>query len=168
MKKFLNKKIVERAFEIGILIKSIFGFFEVLAGIVFAFSGKLIVNNIITALTQQEISEDPKDLIAGFLVRISNSFSSGTNFFAVFYLIFHGLINIFLAIALLKNKIWAYPWALAGFGLFIVYQVLRYFDTHSSLLLFLTVFDIFIVIIVMLEYSSKKKKRRLAQAKPSI
>jgi len=163
MKKFLSKKFVDKAFEIGILIKSIFGFFEVLVGIAFAISGKLIVNNVVIALTQQEVSEDPKDLIANYLIRISNNFSTGTNLFAISYLIFHGLTNIILAVALVKNKIWAYHWALTGFSLFIIYQVFRYFDTHSSLLLFLTLFDILVVIVIMLEYNSKKKKRKLAQ-----
>ena len=168
MKKFLNKKLVDKAFEIGILVKAIFGFFEVLVGIVFAISGKLIVNNLIIALTQQEVSEDPKDLIANYLIHISRNFSVGTNVFAVSYLIFHGLTNIILAVALVKNKIWAYHWALTGFSLFIIYQVFRYFDTHSSLLLFLTLFDIFVVIIIILEYNSKKKKRKLSQLPASI
>ena len=143
------------------MIKSIFGFFEILAGIVFAISGRLIVNNLIIALTQQEISEDPNDFFANFLVKAANSFSAGSHIFAVVYLIFHGLINIFLAVALLKNKIWAYPWAMTGFSIFIIYQIFRYFHTHSLLLLFLTIFDIFIVLIIFLEYNSKKRIKRM-------
>ena len=57
----INKKILDRIFELGILIKSLFGFFEILAGIIFAISGKLIVNNIIIAFAQQEIADDKND-----------------------------------------------------------------------------------------------------------
>ena len=156
MKNIFDKEIVNKIFDIGILVKAFFGFFEILAGIVFATSGRLVVNNIILALTQQEISEDPKDFFTNYLIKTSNSFASGVNVFAVVYLVFHGLINIFLAIALAKNKIWAYPWAMGGFTLFIIYQVYRYSDTHSPLLLLLTLFDIFIVLVILLEYRDKR------------
>jgi uncharacterized membrane protein len=158
MKNILSKKIIDRTFEVGILIKSFFGVFEILAGIVFAISGRLAINNLIIALTQQEISDDPNDFIANYLIKTANNFSTGTHIFAIVYLIFHGIINIFLAIALLKNKIWAYPWAITGFSIFIIYQVFRYFHTHSLLLLFLTLFDIFIVSVILLEYNNKRKR----------
>ena len=159
MKKFFSIKLVDKIFDIGILTKFFFGFFEVLAGIVFAVSGRLIVNNIIVALTQQEISEDPGDSIANYLVKLANSFNPGTHIFAVIYLIFHGSVNIFLATSLAKNKIWAFPWAIAGFGLFIFYQTYRYYHTHSLLLLLLTLFDIFVVLIILIEYGRKFKKK---------
>ena len=154
-------KLIDKIFEIGILVKALFGFFEVLGGIVFAVSGKLIINNIIIALTQQEIAEDPNDIITNYLIRAVNDFSTGSYLFAVIYLIFHGIVNLCLAIALLKNKIWVYPWAMAGFGLFIIYQVYRYLHTYSFLLLLLTLFDIAIVIIIWLEYIRKSKKVKI-------
>jgi len=156
MKGFF-RKIVDKTFEVGILAKSIFGIFEVLAGIVLAISGKLIVNNLIIALTQKEIADDPSDLFSSFLIKMGNNYLLSGNIFAVFYLIFHGVINICLAIALLKNKIWAYPWAMGGFGIFIIYQLYRFLFTHSVLLMLLTLFDLFIVSIILLEYNSKRK-----------
>jgi len=59
---------------------------------------------------------------------------------------------------LLKNKIWAYPLAMAGFGSFTIYQVFRYFHNHSILLLFLILFDILMIAVILLEYKTKKKK----------
>ena len=159
MKNIFSKKLIDRTFELGILIKSFFGFFEVLAGIVLAISGRLVVSNIIIALTQQEISEDPKDFVANYLIKTANNFSASAHLFAVAYFIFHGSVNIFLAVALLKNKIWAYPWAISGFGLFIIYQIFRYLHTHSLLLLLMTIFDTFIVFLVFLEYNKRKTKR---------
>lgn len=158
VKKIFSKKIIDRIFELAILLKGIFGFFEILAGIVLAVSGKLVASNVIVALTQQEILEDPKDFIANYMIKVVNSFPVGGYIFPAVYLICHGVVNIFLAIALAKNKIWAYPWAISGFSLFIIYQVFRYFHTHSSLLLFLTLFDIFIVAAILWEYNSKKKR----------
>ena len=156
--KISFKKLIDKAFEIGILIKSLFGIFEILAGAVFAISGKLIINNIIIAFTEQEIINDPGDVISNYLVSALHSFSAGSYLFTVIYLIFHGIINLFLGISLLKNKIWAYPWAVAGFGAFIIYQTYRYFHTYSPMLLILTIFDIFVVLIILLEYKRKNIK----------
>ena len=74
MKKLI-KKIIDKAFELGVLAKFIIGFFEFIAGVIFAISGKLIVDNIIIALAQQEIAEDPKDLIGNFIIKETKNFS---------------------------------------------------------------------------------------------
>lgn len=153
------RKIIDKAFEIGILIKSFFGIFEILAGIVFAVSGKLIINNIILAFAEQEIAGDSDDFFTNFIINAVHNFSAGNYLFAVIYLIFHGAVNLFLAIALLKNKLWVFPFAMAGFSFFIVYQIYRYFHTYSAMLLILTVFDIFIVLIIWLEYRRKLAKQ---------
>lgn len=158
MRNALVGKFIDKAFEIGILIKSFFGIFEILAGIVFAVSRELIINNVILAFAQQEIADDPSDAVANYLIRAVNDFSAGSYLFAVIYLISHGAVNVFLAIALFKNKTWAYGWAIAGFGTFIIYQLYRYFHTYSLVLLSLTVFDIFIVLIIFLEYKRKRKR----------
>ncbi len=150
------RKAIDRTFEISVLLKAFFGFFEILGGILFAVSDRFIMNNFIISIAQQEIAQDPNDLIANFLIKSANNLANGTQVFAVVYLIFHGVVNIFLAISLLKNKIWAYPWAMALFSFFVIYQVYRYFHTYSFELLFLMLFDVFIVFIIWLEYKRKK------------
>jgi len=157
--KRIFSKFIDEGFEIGVLLKFIHGFFEILTGIFLATPGRLITDNVIFYLTQSEIAEDPNDLVANYLINIGNSVSSGINFFAVFYLLFHGIINAGLAIALFKNKIWAYPWAITTFGIFIIYQIYRYFYTHSFLLLVLTILDMAIVVFVALEYKKRLKKK---------
>lgn len=154
------RKITKKAFDIAILIKAFFGIFEILAGIVVAVSGRLVVSNLIIEFAQQEIAEDPKDFLANYLIATLNDFSAGMYVFAVVYLIFHGIVNIFLAIGLAKNKIWSYPWAITGFGVFIIYQLYKYLHTGSSLLLVLTLLDILIVSVIFLEYRNKKIKKK--------
>jgi uncharacterized membrane protein len=155
--KKIFSKLIHESFEIGILLKFFHGLFEVLVGIFLATPGRLVTDNLIIALTQQEISEDPDDLIANYLIKIGKSISPGINLFAVFYLIFHGIVNLLVATALLKNKIWAYPLAMVIFGLFVIYQIYRYFHTHSLMMLVLTLFDVFIVTVIFLEYKKKRK-----------
>jgi uncharacterized membrane protein len=152
------RKLIHELFDLGILIKAFFGFFEILGGVLLAVSGQLVINNFIINLAQQEIADDPNDLIANFLINSANNFYYNAHLFAIIYLVLHGAINIFLAVALFKNKIWAYSWAIAGFSVFIIYQVYRYFHTHSFTFLLLTLFDVFIVFIIWLEYNRKKIK----------
>jgi len=159
VKKTIIKKLVDKAFDLVILIKSLFGIFEVLAGVAFAISGQAIMNKFIIILAQQEISDDQEYFIVTHLTKIVSGLSVGTHIFAITYLIFHGLVNIFLAIALLKNKLWVYPWAAAGFSAFIIYQASKYLHTHSMPLLLLTIFDIFVVAIILVEYWNKKKSK---------
>jgi uncharacterized membrane protein len=152
-------KLIDKIFEIGVLIKSLFGFFEILVGMVFAVSGKMITDNFLVNIAQQEIADDPNDIFANYIIKTVNDFSAGTYLFTVVYLIFHGLVNLILAMALLKNKIWIYPWSMAAFGSFIVYQIYRYFHTHSFALLFLIAFDVLFVALIFLEYNKARKKK---------
>jgi len=157
---FKQARLIDKIFEIGVLIKALFGFFEIFGGILFSISGQKIVDSFILKLAQQEIAEDPSDLIANYIIKLTNDFSLGTQIFASFYLISHGIVNIFLAVFLLKGRLWAYPTAIGFFSAFILYQVYRFFHTYSLLLLLLIVFDIFVVSVIWLEY--KKRRKRLS------
>ena len=158
MKSILKQgKLIDRIFEIGVLIKALFGFFELSGGILFAISGQKIMDSFVIKLAEQEILEDPNDFVANYIIRLTNDFSLGTQVFASFYLISHGIVNIFLAVFLLKGKLWAFPTAIGLFSIFIFYQVYRFFHTYSLLLLLLIVFDIFVISIIWLEYKRRKK-----------
>ena len=81
-------KLLDRLFEVGVLIKAFFGFFEILGGIFLAISGGKIINNFIIFITQQEIIDDPNDVIANYLIRLTTEFSLGTEIFVISYFLF--------------------------------------------------------------------------------
>jgi uncharacterized membrane protein len=151
-------KLFDRIFEIGVLIKALFGFLEALGGILIAVSGHKVIDNLVVFITRQEILEDPNDFFANYLMKLSNDFSLGTQIFASFYLIFHGAVNIFLVVFLLRGKLWAYPWAIILFSVFLIYQIYKYINSFSLLLLFLIIFDIVVVLFISLEYVRHKKR----------
>jgi uncharacterized membrane protein len=151
-------KLLDRIFEIGVLIKALFGFFEICGGILISFGGHKVIDNLVVFITRQEIMEDPNDLVANYLIKLSSSFSGGIQFFAIFYLLFHGVVNILLAVALLRNKLWAYPAALVLFGAFLVYQIYRCIYGFSFVLLFLIIFDLVFILFILLEYFRHKKR----------
>ncbi|HLZ94139.1 MAG TPA: DUF2127 domain-containing protein, partial [Candidatus Dormibacteraeota bacterium] len=74
----------------------------------------------------------------------------------------HGLVKIVLVAALLKNKIWAYPWMIAFLIAFILYQLYRMTFAPSIGLAGLTVFDAIVTWLTIREY---QKQRTLRSAK---
>ena len=149
-------KVAHRWFEVGILLKGVNGLLEVGGGVFLFFVRPETVRHIITAVTFQELSEDPNDIVANYLMNIARNFSIHTKVFGTIYLLSHGLIKIFLVVSLWKRKLWAYPSAMIVFSLFIMYQMYRYTVSHSAELIILTILDITIIILTWLEFKRLK------------
>ncbi|MDQ6786037.1 MAG: DUF2127 domain-containing protein [Acidobacteriota bacterium] len=148
----IKQKNIHRLFDLSIIIKGVDGLLEVVGGFVFLFISPQSLNGIVAFLIAHELSEDPKDWFASYLSQTAHHLSLNTKLFAAIYLIFHGIIKIFLVAGLLRKKFWAYPTAIVFLSLFIFYQTYRFINTHSIELLLLTLFDIFIVWLVWQEY----------------
>jgi uncharacterized membrane protein len=117
----VESNIIHRSFEIGILTKGIDGVLEVIGGTLLVFLSPGRLNRLVHLLTQHELSEDPRDMISNYLIRMGSNFSISTQHFGVFYLMSHGLVKIILVILLWKRKLWAYPLAVAFLILFIIW-----------------------------------------------
>ena len=146
-----GKDVVHISFELGLIIKGIDGLLEIFGGFLLLYLNPNRMGRLVTLLTQHELSEDPKDLVANALIRFSHSFSISTQAFGVFYLISHGVIKSVLILLLWRKKLWAYPLTIASLVLFIAYQIYRYSVHASMLLLLLTVFDIVMIILTFIE-----------------
>ena len=70
-----------------------------------------------------------------------------------------GLVKMGLVAGLLREKLWAYPVALAVLGLFFCYQMYRLAHTHSSGLGFFSLLDLIILVLIWREYKSLKCDR---------
>ena len=156
MDKF-KKKTFHELFLIVIILKGLHGILELIGGLAFIFIKSSFIVKIINTIFKHELIQDPKDLIANFLIQTSQHISPNTMSFATIYLLTYGIINIGLFFGLLHKKIWTYT--LAGFVLIllIIYQIFRIFNTHSLILIFLTILDILIIILLRFEYQKVKK-----------
>ena len=152
----IKNDVFHKSFKIGLLLKGIDSILEITGGILLIYLNKYRMNRIIALLTQHELSEDPKDIIANYMIRIGSRFSISSQHFGVFYLMSHGLIKFVLVILLWQKKIWAYLLTIISLILFVFYQVYRYTITHSSWLIALTVFDIIMIILTIIEYKRVK------------
>lgn len=158
MKKdvYKQKDIVHVSFEIGLLLKCIHSLMEIIGGVFMLFLSPNRLDWLTRLLTQHELSEDPKDRVANFLLTLSSSFSISTQHFAVFYLTSHGIIKCILILLLWRRKLWAYPLTIVSLILFIAYQVYRYTLTQSVFLILLTIFDAVMIALTYLEYKRIK------------
>lgn len=120
------------------------------------FIGPATLNRWAVVLTQHELAEEPVDFIASYALHASQHISAHGVFFAVAYLAIHGLPKVILAIALLRNKLWAYPLSLLVLGVFIIYQIYALVYSHSVGLMLLTLFDFFVVWLVWQEYRKQR------------
>ncbi|TLY59415.1 MAG: DUF2127 domain-containing protein, partial [Gammaproteobacteria bacterium] len=109
MNSLRRQQLRERLFRISVLLKGLNGTLEILGGVaLFAVSPAFILRTV-ALLTQDEIAEDPRDLVANSLRRAASHLSPASEHFAAIYLLSHGVIKIGLVGALLKHEIWAYP-----------------------------------------------------------
>ena len=150
---------LDRTFRVSLILKGLDGVLEMLGGLLLLVVSPAMINQIVVYFTQGELSEDPKDHIANYLLTQAHHLSATTALFGALYLLSHGLLKVVLVTAVLKDKLWAYPWTMAFLVAFIVYQSYRLTIHFSVGLLLLTVFDIFVVALTWIEYGRHRAAR---------
>jgi uncharacterized membrane protein len=153
---FKSKDLLDRTFEIGIVLKGLDGLLELVGGALLLVVSPGAINRIVIALTQHELSEDPQDFVATHLLRVSHGLTGSAVGFAAAYLLLHGIVKVVLVLALLRNKIWAYPWMIVFLVAFIGYQLYRIVLDPTFGLIALTVFDAIIVWLTWREYQKQR------------
>ena len=165
IKKLFDEKNVHLAFEISLTLKGAFAVAEVAASIFAYFVAKEFLLDVVHAITRTELTEDPRDFVANYLLHVAESLSVGSQHFTAFYLLSHGVIKLMLIIGLWQKKLGYYPAAIAVFGLFILYQAYRFSYTHSLLLMLITVLDAVVIGLTWVEYQHLRRILPNAQGK---
>jgi uncharacterized membrane protein len=160
---FKAKDLLDRTFEVGIILKGLDGVVELVGGVLLLAVSPATIDRMLRGLTRRELSGDPHDLIASDLLRISHSLTSSAVRFAAVYLLLHGIVKVVLVAALLRNKMWAYPWMIAVLLAFVGYQLYRIAVQPALWLVLLTIFDAFVAWLTWREYR-KQRAARIAAA----
>jgi uncharacterized membrane protein len=142
----------DRIFEIGIIAKGLDGVLELVGGLLLLLVTPDKIHRLVAAVTQGELSEDPHDLVARYLLHTSAGLTGPAITFGALYLLLHGVVKVVLVVALLRNKLWAYPWMIAVLLTFIGYQLYRIVLAPSPGLIALTVFDAVITALTWREW----------------
>ena len=148
----MNEARVHQIFAVSVLLKGAHSLIECIGGILLATIGTGTLHQLVNRLTQDELVEDPHDLIATHLLQFAQSFSVSTQHFYAFYLLSHGLVKLLLVVGLLRSQLWAYPASLVALLMFILYQAYRYSYTGSIGLIILTIFDLAVMVLIWHEY----------------
>ena len=144
--------LLDRTFRVSLILKGLDGVLELIGGILLLLVTPKQIGDLARFLTQHELAQDPNDVVANSVLHMTSGLSVSASLFGAVYLLLHGLVKIVLVWAVLKNKLWAYPWMIAFLLAFIGYQTYRIFVAFSWGMVLLTAFDIFIVWITAREY----------------
>ena len=148
---------LDETFYVSLILKAIDSVMEVAGGLLLLFISPSSVNRWAHDLTQNELSQDPHDFIATHILKVSRDFAHGGRYYAAAYLLSHGVVKLFVIVALFKQKLWAYPALIVVLGAFVIYQVYRIILVKFSIgLLLLTLFDIFIIWLTWREYQKHR------------
>ena len=159
---------VDRVFEIGIIGKGLNGCLELIGGLLLLFATPDRIHHLAATITQGELSEDPHDLIATHLLHTANGITGPAVLFGAVYLLAHGLVKVTLVVALLLNKLWAYPWMIAVLTVFIGYQLYRIALAPTVGLIALTLFDLAIVALTWREYGVQRRRHSGGSGPPTM
>lgn len=153
-----------RLFRVGILLKGLDGAIEFVGGIALFILSPGRVVDLIHRITDHEISRNHNDFVIRHLSQLAAHVSLSGERFAAAYLFAHGVIKVIVVLALLRNKLWAYPLAIAVFGGFVIYELYRFTLTHSVGLIVLSAFDLAVTFLIWSEYRSVSAGRANPQA----
>lgn len=156
----------DKLFAIGILLKGLDGVLELAAGTLLLFVAPERIHAFAVILTQPELAEDPHSWVATHILNGTSALSHGTVLFAAIYLLLHGVVKVVLVVALLMNRLWAYPWMIVVLALFTAYQIYQILTSPSIGLLVLTVLDVLVIILTVHEYGRQREHRRRREVMP--
>ena len=150
---------LDKVFWAGVVLKGLNGVAELFGGVLLLLVSPSQIHLFAVAVTREELGEDPNDRIANEILQLTNHLSGSQTLFGAVYLLLHGIVKVVLVVALLRDKLWAYPWMIAFLAAFIGYQLVEIARTGSLPLVGLTVFDTVLCWLTWLEY---RKHRRHA------
>jgi uncharacterized membrane protein len=155
---------LDRTFKISVALKGLDGVLEIVGGVALLFVAPATLQAWAQSLTAHELAQDPHDFIARHLLHSASQLSRGTTLFAAFYLLSHGIVKVVLVVAVLRGRLWAYPWIIALLAVFIVYQLYRLTYRLTLGLTLLTLFDAFVMVLTILEYRRRRAAAQTVEA----
>ncbi|GAA2097234.1 DUF2127 domain-containing protein [Microlunatus panaciterrae] len=143
----------------GIILKGLNGLAETIGGLLLLFVTPDRLHRLVVLMTQAELSEDPHDFVARHILQTADGITGNGLVFGSIYLLAHGIVKIVLVVALLQNRLWAYPWMIGVLIIFIGYQAYRIVLAPGPAMIILTVFDLAIVALTWREYRKQREHR---------
>lgn len=142
----------------SILLKGAISLLEVLAGGFLLF---VPVSVPVQFLTRMIGNMSPQIVQSGLIAHLLHGLQAlggVSGLFIAIYLLSRGLIKVILIVALLKNRLWAYPSSLVVLGVFVLYQCYQLVTGLSGFIVALTIFDLVVMWSIWMEYGMLKSR----------
>ena len=150
---------LDKLFTSSLLLKGILGLTEFILGLLLLVFPPESLYNFLATVTQRQLLNSQRDSFINFLLGITYQFDGTNRMFFVTYLWIQAFIKLVSVIGLLKNKLWAYPFSLVIIGILVIYQLYVISNEGSIGMIFLTIFDLFILVMIWRAY----KRARIEQ-----
>lgn len=161
MKRLLTKDIWHDLFEAGVALKGVNSVWETLGGLFLLTRLHSWLAYIFVFFSRHQLLGERDDFIFSIISsQIHRLDVVSVRTFVGIYLLFHGIMNAFLAYNLYRNRLWAYPVMIAFISIFLVYQIYRLAHLFSLTLLVVTFFDIVFIVLTWHEYKAQKAKHQ--------
>lgn len=158
----MRSHLLDLAFLLGVLLKGVNGVFELVAGAVLLFLSPSQLVSVTQRVVAGELSEDPQDLIANWLLHGAAHFDSATVAFVGAYLLVHGVVKLAIILALVLGSLKVYPWAIAALSAFLLFQAYELVVHPSAAVAALVVLDAVIVWLTWREWRQGSSLRETA------
>ena len=154
-------KRLHELFIVSLLFKGANALLEIVGGVILLYTPAAI--KILTALANSDLIQDINDNLSLSLQQYVFQITDQTFVFAALYLLSHGVIKMGIIVALIRREQWAFPAAFVVFASFIIYQMFRYFHTHSIFLIALSLFDLLVIWLTWHEYQRVLRQHRFIE-----
>ncbi len=131
---FHPKTLLDKTYEVGILIKGFDGTIEILTALLLIFLTPAAFHTLMGHLGK------------------SGDVLTAHKLSTILFLLSHGVVKVVLVTCLLLNKLWAYPWALAALGVFTAIQTYQIITNPNPGIIFLTVLNVAIMFLIYREW----------------
>jgi len=164
---FKPQTLLDKTYEIGILLKGIDGVLELVGAAALLFIPVRYFQRFSQWIADLEAGSSHHGFISTHIAHFGHSLAEGNHVFAILFLFTHGLVKVVLVACLLRNKLWAYPFGLVALTLFLGYQLYEMVIHPTFGMGFLTVLDIVIIWLVWREWRQVKADRSGSGSKGS-
>jgi uncharacterized membrane protein len=150
----------DRMFAVAVTIKGIDGGLQFLGALMLMVIPPTLITGVANTVVTRDLLGDPNGTLATHLASAADNFTNGsTRWFAIGYLLAHGVVKLGLVWALVKRVMVAFPIAVVVLLGFVVYEVWRAVHTHSIALPVFAAIDMVIIVLVIREYLKLRRER---------
>jgi uncharacterized membrane protein len=152
---------LDRAFFIGLCVKTVDGLLGLVLGVVLLFVTPLQLNLLAQSITRHFSDQDRDDFLYHSFAHFITHLTGGSIRFAALYLLFDSLLKLVLIFEIAHRRYWAYIALIVVLSGLVAYQSYRVIYTHSLLLTLLTLFDLVVIYLSAQEYLRHQKAKQV-------